>query len=260
MPPVAVTLRWKGHSDADASTQYEIRSDVATPNDYLVLTTRTATEPYAPVFTTLNGAIVAGAKSLIMSDASGFANNEYANIDREAFLLSGKSGSAFNNVTGGQYATIPQDHKTGSFIYKMHEVYPIASVDFGIRHVVRYRIIAILGTERVVAAEAVAVQPTPPLTNDKITLWGIQDRSDGTPHPGVSVKLAIQPKGFAPGTAESLDVDPQTVTTDASGYWQVTGHRDVAKNGGVMTLTIDNQTYELKRLPDVDTICYLECL
>lgn len=260
MAIIPVTLRWKGHSSAQAGDQYEIQSDVITPNDYLPLVTRAATTPYTPVFSSLVGDIAAYTKTLTMADSSAFVNNDQVCIDREAFALNGKAGAAFNNVVGGQYITIPQDHKNGAFIYKMHEVYPIASVDFGVRHVVRYRIVAILSGARLVAAEAVIAVPTPPLTNDKLTMWGVLDRWDGTPRSGVNVRMNIEPKGFAPGLGETLDPDPRTAVTDISGYFQLTAHKDVARNGAICTLTIDTIAYPIKRIPDVDTINYLECI
>lgn len=260
MAIIPVTLRWKGHSLAQPGDQYEIQSDVATPNDYLLLATRPATAPYTPVFTNLVGDIPAYTKTLTMADSSAFVNNDHICIDREAFNINGKSGAAFNNVFGGQYITIPQDHKNGAFIYRMHEVYPIASVDFGTRHVVRYRIIAIISGDRLVAAEAVIALPTPPLTNDKCTMWGILDRWDGTPRGGVNVRMNIEPRGFAPGLGETLDPDPRTAVSDISGYFQLTAHKDAAKNGAVCTLTIDTITYPIKRIPDVDSINYLECI
>jgi len=256
-------IRWKGHSQAISGTNYKIYSDKTTPNDFTgTPVTQAATSPYAPVNTTLAENILAGATSVPLVSATGFANGNYGKIGRETFLFGGLTGATFATSLGGQHNTIKQDHAAGTVVYKMHETYLDTGVTYGTRHVIRYRVTATIGGVELVAAEAVTVKPSLPDTNDKIVIWGIQDKAWGVPHAGAVVTLGIDnPFSFAQGLAETIDTATQQAVTDASGYWELTAHRDIARaGGGSFVLTIDNARYAIVSLPDQDNVCYLECI
>jgi hypothetical protein len=254
-------IRWMGHSAADINTDYKIYSDEATANTYALIATQDATSPYAPVTTTLASAILAGATSIPLTLATGIANGNYIRIGRETFLVGGLSSNTFADSVGGQHNTVPQDHAAGVPVYKMHETYLDTTVTYGSRHVIRYRVRALMSGVELVAAEAIAVNPTLPTTNDKITIWGIQDDIFGEPYAGITVTMTISnARSFNPGTMETIDAREKSTTTDASGYWEFTAHKDAAKaGGGQITLLIGSTPYTLIELPDVDTVCYLEC-
>lgn len=263
-----VTLWWKAYGFATSTTKYNVYSDAATPNVFLLLddmpldaTDRGDTE-YSPYTTTLAAALSANEQAMILADATNFGEGDRARVDKETILLDGKDGDTFASVLRGRGATIDRDHGVGVPVFAMHETHTDAGVDFGGRHVIRYQIKVLLPDDtELVAAEAVAVKPSPPPTNDLLTVWGIEDSLAGQPQAGVSVSMSIS-EGviFNPGTGESFSAGSISTTTDASGYWELFVPRDVARSGGALNLNVGGRTRTLARVPDVDEICYLECI
>lgn len=261
-----VVLRWAGAGDADATTDYKIYSNVAAFNAFPLLITRDATTPYAPVSTTLVAAIVAGATSLTVASDTNLANGDYVVIEREMFLLGGKSGTVFAASVGGQGGTIKRDHAAGASIYKAHETYTVTGVAFGSRKVVRYRIATLQGSVERVPSEFTAVNPTLPATNNLTTVWGILQDVQGNPQSGIAIQMVINDwDNYQPGTSESLHKDTETYTTDNDGYFEFFLPRDADHVGGdkfVLTLDTDARPareFNINTIPDVDTINYLEC-
>src|SRR6185503_8511864 len=168
-----VTLRWVGALDAvDATTKYKIQSDEAASGTFVdVVASQDATTPFAPVTTTLSGAIDDDDVALTFASAASYSNGDYVFLDKEMVLLAGKSSNTFATCTRGVGGTIRVSHLSGVTIYKAHESYTDTTVNYGTRYVVRYRVLRVQGSNNSVAAEIVAVNPPLPRSTSFCTLW-----------------------------------------------------------------------------------------
>ena len=261
---VDVTLWWRAYGSADANTDYKIYSDKAVSGTMVLLTTANAADRgdgnYYPYTSTLANDIAKGATSIELTGVTGWANGDRAKIDGETFIFDGLSSNTFGSCTPGADHTLSYAHTAGTTVYQMHETYTDSAVDFGSRQAIRYRVVVSLASGDLVAAECVAVNPTPPPTNDFCTVWGILDSTQGGPVEGNQITLQIRDgDNYNPRTAETYETGTITTTTDADGYWELFVPRDVAHLGGdVLTLTINGKSISISSVPDQDTICYLE--
>jgi hypothetical protein len=259
-----VDLYWVAPSDATASTNYKIQSDETASGTFVDVATQGATDrgdaSYAPYTAILSGALTAGATAVVMDDATNFADGDYVMIDRELFLLGGKSGNTFSDCTPGVGGTAQRPHDDGVTIYAAHEHYQDAPTFASGRHVIRYHIIRVESGVESVAAEMLAVNPTLPPTNNLTTVWGVLDLS-GSPQANITVRLVIgDGDNYMASTSEMLYKKIQTETTDTDGYFEFAIPRDVDRVGGdAYTLTIDpggegDEAFTITSVPNVDTV------
>lgn len=263
-----VTLRWPAATDADASTDYQIESDETTSGTFVELgaspldSTNRGDGSYAPFQTTLNGALTAAATTLIMTSATNFDDGDYIIIDKEMILLAGKSSNTFTGVTRGVGGTIPQAHDNGAAVYQVHESHADTPTYASERYVIRYRITRLQGSDTSVAAEATAVNPPLPPTNNLITLWGVVESVQGVPQENIAVQLTInEADDYGQDTGEGILKTTESTSTDADGFFFFYVRRDVAHvGGGVYTLTINSQAFTIADLPDQEHVNYLEAV
>jgi hypothetical protein len=263
-----VTIRWPAATDADASTDYQIDSDETTSGTFAELaasplnSTDRGDGSYVPYETTLDGALTAEATSLTMTDATNFADGDYIIVDKEMILLAGKASNTFSGVTRGVGGTIPQAHLTGAAVYAVHESHADTPTYAAERYVIRYRVTRVQGSDASVAAEATAVNPPLPPTNNLITLWGVMEDIQGNPEENIAVQLAInEADDYGQDTGEGILKTTESAQTDADGFFFFYVRRDVAHvGGGVYTLTINNQAFTIAELPDQEHVNYLEAV
>lgn len=261
-----VTLRWPASTDADASTDYKIESDETTSGTFAELaaspldSTDRGDGSYVPYETTLNGAITAATTDLTLTDGTNFSNGDYIVIDKEIILLAGKSTNDFSGCTRGVGGTIPQAHLTGAAVYAVHESHADTPTYAADRYVIRYRVTRVQGSDTSVAAEATAVNPPLPPTNNLITLWGVLEDIQGNPKESTAAQLAIsEADDYGQDTGEGILKLAESAQTDADGFFFFYVRRDVAHvGGGVYTLTINNQAFTIAELPDQEHVNYLE--
>ena len=263
-----VTIRWPAATDADVDTDYKIESDETTSGTFAEVTgsPQNASDrgdgSYTPYSTTLNGAITATDTSLTLTDATNFADGDYILIDKEMILLAGKSGSAFSGVTRGVGGTIPQAHSNGATVYHVHESFSDTPTYAAQRYVIRYRVTRVQGSDVSVAAEATAVNPPLPPTNNLITIWGIVEDIQGNPESGIAATLTIsEADDYGQDTGEGILKTTETDSTDNDGFFSFYVRRDVARvGGGTYTLTVNGQSFTIADLPDQEHINYLEAV
>lgn len=261
---VDITLWWRAYGSADANTDYKIYSDKATSGTMVLLTTEDAADRgdgnYYPYTSTLAADIAKGATSIDFTGVTGFNDGDRVKIEGETFVVDGLSGTTFGDCTPGADNTLQYKHDAAATIYQMHETYTDSAVDFGSRHAIRYQVVVALAGGDLVAAECVAVNPTPPPTNDFCTVWGILDSTQGSSVVGNTVTLQIADgDNYNPRTAETYETGTISTTTDGDGYWELFFPRDVAHLGGdVLRLTVNGENISIASIPDQDTICYLE--
>lgn len=271
--PIDVPLKWVGALDAvDATTKYKITTDKTTSGTFATLVaSQDATTPFAPVSTTLNGTITATATVVILTSGASFAAGEYVVIDKEMIKLGTKSTNTFGDATlpctRGIGGTVPQAHTTGVTVYKAHESYTDAAVDFVtlVRNVIRYRVIRVQGSSEAVAAEITAIYSTAPPTNNLCAVWGIAQDMQGNPKSGIIVQATIgEADNYHPDTGEVIYAETETDTTDDDGYWQILLPKDAYRiGGGTITITIDPQgtgqiIWPVTSIPNVNSIHFLE--
>jgi hypothetical protein len=268
------TLRWT--PPAVTATAFKIRADKGGPGVWADVVASQAIVSATPVTTTLDGDILKGATALTMASATNFANNDHCIIDKELFLLAGKSGNIFSGVEGGRGGTTKQPHNSGATITKCTESYSDANVDFGTlpgganRHVIRYRIFPIVGGVALTPEEVVAVAPTPPEHGGFRTMHGMEIDSAGKPLVGIAVHLVTnQGADYALSSSESILGTTIEVLSDLDGYWEIPAMVDDEIGGTTVRTLIRNakgpesqrETHPIKTVPPGgDFISYLECI
>ena len=262
-----ITIWWRAYGSATGDTRYNVRNDIAASGSFVLLnetpltpTDRGDTE-YMPYGTALAENVERGGAVLVLVDGTNFSNGDRVKIDGETFILGGKDTNTFTACTPGADNTITQAHLAGAEVWLMHESYLDEDVTFPEgRRVIRYRVTAVVDTVELVAAEAVAVNPEPPRTNDFCRLWGILDGLDGVPLPNKPVSLSIgDMDNFNPRTMETFHSGVISTATDDDGYWQLHAPRHIARVGlDTLTLSVDGRLHQLKEIPNQDTVCYLE--
>lgn len=261
-----ITVWWRAYGSADVNTDYIIQSDKATAGTFATVATVNATDRgdgnYYPYTSTLAEALDAGATSMTLTGVTGFIDGDRAKIEGETFILDGLTSVTFADCTPGADSTVQAEHQAGATVYHMHESYTDSAVDFTGRNAIRYRVIVDLGSAQLVAAECVAVIPTPPPTNDFCRVWGILDSTQGGPVPAQTVTLQIlDGDNYNPRTAETFESSQVEAATDADGYWELLLPRDVAHSGGdIFRLIVDGKTHSVSEVPDLDAVCYLEII
>lgn len=271
---VDVMLRWKAYGLADADTDYRIESDVAGPGDFNDVATIDANERefesgiYYPYLGSLVSAIGRDDIRIVFTGMEiELSNNEYIRIDGET-IITGKGdlgGELFQNCTRGSDNTIRRPHAQYAAVAHMHETYIDEGVDFGSRHVVRYRIATITAEGETLTTEALAVKPSLPPTDDYCTVWGVMQNSFDQPIVGLPVQLSIVGDDvYNTRTGEVFSPDEiQSVTSDMDGYWEVVAPRSIVLSRStslVVKLTINGRDIFLSEVPDVGAINYLECI
>lgn len=259
--PSDITIRWRGALDADSSTTYKIQADKATSGSFsTVVAAQASTSPYVPVSSTLNGAITATGTTIILADGSGFATGDYVQIDRETVRLGTKSTNTFTGSTRGIGASIPQAHSDQVAVYKVHESYLDAAVDFSTRKLIRYKVIRIQSGVESVAAEVLVANPTAPPSTDFCTVWGVYQDLTNDVQTSVSVTMDIAGvSDYIFSSGELIKQAQETTSTDNDGYWQFSVPKSVARTtNAAITITVNpgsaQKVYTLTTVPDQDFI------
>jgi hypothetical protein len=259
-----VVLTWRAALDADASTEYDIESDAAQSGVFANITTRSATDrgdgAYSPYTTTLVGNTARAVTLLTFADATNFAEGDYVLVDREIIKLGAKTDDSFAGCLRGQLSTLSADHAGGATVAQCHETYTVTGVNFGTRHVIRYRITRVQGAAQAVGHLLVAVLPSLPPESSLVTVYGILQTTEGEAKAEADVTLAISgPSNVDPSTTEVYTPDEQATTTDADGYFEVLVPKSAFMSGTeTLTLTAGDLTWELTNVPDVSYINFLE--
>lgn len=269
---VDVNLYWKAYDLADENTDYRIRSDVDGPGNFDTVATVDATEreessgDYHPYMGALVAAIGRDDIHIVYS-GMGFEldNNQRIRIDGETIFTGGGnlSGEVWQDCKRGRDNTIRRPHAQYAAVAHMHESYEDEGVDFGARHVIRYEIITETSLGDTLAAEALAVKPSPPPTDDFCTIWGVLQDSMNQPLAGVPVRLVVVGNDvFNTRTGEVFSPDEvQNTLSDADGYWQVFAPKDVAISLlNAVKLVINEREFFLSEVPTLPAINYLECI
>lgn len=239
-----VTLRWVGALDADINTDYVIESDAAESGTFASVITQGATAPYTPVSTTLDGALDDSTTTVILTDGTNFAEGDVIVVDKEPILLGTKSTHTFSGCTRAYGQGAPAAHADLATVYKAHESYT-ATVTFGNRAVIRFRIHSTDGTDTSDKLEIVAVQPPQPPTSNLCAVWGVLEDLQGNPDSGVVVTCAflasvagtVETDAYGVDTGELIEATSQTDTTDADGFFHFFLRRDSSRNSGIYRVT-----------------------
>lgn len=254
-----ITLRWAGPSDATVNTDYKIQADKATSGSFQLVETVNAASPYASYTTTLNGAIDSTTTTIVLDDATNFADGDYVLIDKELILLDGKSSNTFSSCTRNRGGTLPVAHDDEAVVAEAHESYLDEDVTFN-RNVIRYRVIRSETSGDSVAAEFIAVNPTLPPTNNLTRIWLVLD-DNGAPIEGATVTLQISDSdNFLTDSGELIARKTQSTTTDVDGYAELLIARNISRNGGdnyVLTVSgtgISDYSKTITTVPDIDHI------
>lgn len=267
-------LHWKAYGLADEHTDYKIQSDATASGDFQDVATVDATEReessgiYYPYLGSLVFAIGREDIRVIFTGmAIPLANNQRIRVAGET-ILTGKGdlgGEVFRNCRRGVDNTVRRPHDQYAAVAHMHESYTDEGVDFSTRHAIRYHLSTITSLGETLAAEALAVKPSLPPTEDYCTVWGVAQDSFNQPIVGLPVRLSIVGNDvFNVRTGEVFSPDEvQNVLSDADGYWEVIAPRSVALSqpaSSVVKLSISNRDIFLSEVPDVGAINYLECI
>jgi len=262
---VAETVRFAGATDADINTDYRLQSDETTAGTFVTVTAaQDATSPYAPVSTTLNGAISETATTVVLTSGASFSQGDYVVVNGEMIVLGAKSTNTFTACTRGYGGTVPVAQADTSSVYRAHESFTVTPTWNSGRKVIRYRIIRIQGADLSIASELTLINPTVPPDHDHITIYGILETEAGTPVASVSVRLTLSVNtAWGQRTGETLFYTTQTTTTGADGYFSFTARRDALRqDGGQYVLTIDpsgkNQSFTITSVPNQDAVNFLE--
>lgn len=261
---VAETIRFAGATDADINTDYRLDGDQATAGTFVTVSTQDATSPYAPVNTTLNGALSAAATTVILTDGASFSQGDYVMINGEMIVLGTKSTHTFTGCTRGYGGTVPVAHVTLLAVYKAHESFSVTPTWNSGRKVIRYRIIRIQGSDTSIASEVTLFNPASPPDDDHITIYGVLESEAGAPVASVTVRLTLSVNtAWGQRTGEVQYYTTQSTTSGADGYFAFTARRDALRqDGGAYVLTIDpsgkNQSFTIDTVPDQDTVNFLD--
>lgn len=212
----SIDIYWVPPEDATGTSQYEIQADKTIPGTFDVVTTVTPTSPYTPVTTTLASDITDTDTTIVLTDGTSFLENDYVKIGTEVIKLGTKSTNTFTGCIRG---VIADSHSTGDTVSRASESYSEASVDFGSRHLIRYRVIHIDSDgNRSTAAEAIAfLLPLPP-NNLFTTLYGVLE-SQGSAVSGVTVTLSETDTDNYLSSGEIVYKVTATTTTDSDGFF-----------------------------------------
>lgn len=264
---VDVTIRFRGALDADSDTDYQLFADKTTPGTFAqVGTDQDATSPFAPVSTTLNGALTDTATTVTLTDGAAFAEGDIVMVGREPILLGAQATNIFTNcVRGWGGVAVPVAHPTLTPVYKMHESFTDPAVNFGSRHVIRYQVRRKQGAEVSVVTEVLMVQPSPPDTSDWCMVWGVmQDWSDD-PQDVLNGIFTIGDVGaFIVATGETNIKQNETFQSDPDGYFEIQVPRSIALlGGGTLEITIPSTgatyTRNITTVPDADSCHWARC-
>lgn len=268
----SITLRWAGPADADANTDYNINVNSGGPGIGAGVWVDIldghydATAPYASPTTGLDTGVDEDETTLVLDSATSFAEGDYVEIDGEIIILGVEAGTAYTGCTRGVGESLPLAHLAGATVTKLHESHVDADRSFPAgRHALRYQIIRYDATGEAVAAKALAVYPPPPPFSTHVTVWGICEMLDGTPHGLVDVVVTYdEADDYGQEGGEHLSKRSITVQSDLDGFWSIPLRKDrYRQGGGHHTITIaPGQAEELQwvvsSLPDVPTINFLE--
>lgn len=262
---MAETIRFAGATDADSSTAYRLQSDETTAGTFATVTaSQAATSPYAPVNTTLNGALTAAATTVVLTSGASFSQGDYVVVNGEMIVLGAKSTHTFTGCTRGYGGTVPVAHADASAVYKAHESFSVTPTWNSGRKVIRYRIIRIQGSDLSIASEVTLANPPSPPDDDHITIYGVLESEAGAPVASVTVRLTLSVNtAWGQRTGETQYYTTQSTTTGADGFFSFTARRDALRqDGGGYVLTIDpsgkNQSFTIESVPDQDTVNFLE--
>lgn len=262
-----IRLWWRALGDADSATEYRIKWDGVTSGSFVDLDVVEATDrgdgQYGPFVTALANELAPVDTVVTLDDGTNFGNGLRVKIGGETVRLDGvQTINQFTDCLRGADNTIRLFHVVGSPVFSMHESYLHEDVNFGSRKVIRYRVSAIVGGVDLVAAEAVAVKPTLPLTNDFTRIWGILDQIWGVPIAGQQVSVTISDgDNYNPRTMETFLQSSQSTVTDDDGYWELLAPRGEAHIGGdALQLNVAGKQHRLTTIPNTDSICYIEVL
>lgn len=262
---MAETIRFAGAPDADSSTTYRLQSDETTAGTFATVTSsQAATSPYAPVSSTLNGALTETTTTVVLTDGASFSQGDYVVVGGEMIVLGAKSTHTFTGCTRGFGGTVPVAHVDAQTVYKAHESFSVTPTWNAGRKVIRYRLIRMQSGNLSVASELTLINPPSPPDQDHITIYGILESEAGAPVASVSVRLTLSVNtAWGQQTGETLYYTTQTTVSGADGFFSFIGRRDALRqDGGQYVLTIDpagkNQSFTIQSVPNQDAVNFLE--
>jgi hypothetical protein len=228
------TLRWAGPSDATEGDQYQIYCDQAVAGQFLLLTTVTATAPYASPTTALAQALSQDGTTVVLSNGTSFAQGDYVMIDDEMIRLGAKSSNTFSSCERGVGFGIVQAHSQGATVYKLHESYTHSGVQWQTdRLLIRYRVVRVKSNgDRSVAAEALVFNPPMPPNTRYITVYLAVVNSAGSPVPNIAISCQIDDTDNYTTAGELIFRTPLTTTTGPDGAAYFFLSKDAIRRGG----------------------------
>lgn len=258
-----VTLRWVAALDADVDTDYRVDGDQGTVGTFITVATRNSTNrgdgSYEPFTTTLNGALAVADTTVVLTSGTDFDAGDFVVVDGETILLGTKSTNTFSGCTRGVGGSVPAAHDSGTAVYAAHESYTFTPTWNAERHVIRYRIVRVQGSDESIAAEFTAINPPAPPDSAYCTVYGVEVDSEGGPLADVDVSMVVnETDGYQHDTGEkTVKGSAQPATSGEDGFWSFACLRTKV-TGGAVTYTItvgaggDVNTWLVDVVPDAD--------
>ena len=257
MALVDTPLVWRAATNAISTTQYELHTDEAVPGTFALKSTVNATTNpagslYAPIETTLSGALTKTQDDITLASGANINAADYVEINnKEIALLGTKSTATYAPSARGASGTIAVAHVDGVTVYHCHESTTISNLPFeddNVHETVGRRLIRI-NIKKVDSADASiqtvmrqvpAYYPSEPPSQEYCTVYGDIDRH-GVPQANLGGTYNLtNANTYIPSTGETISHEPYNFTTSAEGYWELyLPKADYVEGSVEATITID---------------------
>lgn len=254
-----ITAIWAAAPGADSGYQYRIMADKATPGTYaqvaLVDSVAGPDSQHSPIMSTLAAQLNPADTTISLLAGTGvdFASVDYVAVGGTLIELGALDSTDVYTIAGIVGGTLAEIHAVGTVVYAAHMSYIDPNVDFGTRHVIRYRVETVDGDDGDEGQEFVAVNPSVPDDNSLCTVWWIDERAvGGDAYAGLETKLSFVGSGWdrLTATGEHLPSYEETVATDSDGYVEFQVVRDRARKGAGAYAFSGGLTADVVSVPD----------
>lgn len=218
MPPISITVRWGGPSDATLSSTYKVERSLDASSWTELAAAQAATSPYVSPSTTLNGAHAYGVATVTLTSATSFSSSGYGWVDGEALIQ--WTGKSSNDLTGVTWHSGYGTYTTGSAVVEAHENYTDSTTPTN--YAVLYRVTHTDGSGYVSAPLLITYYYPPAPSSHQHCVVVVTIGSDlGIERQAIQVNAYInQDTQFGLAAGEHLDknaVSSNTATTNALG-------------------------------------------
>lgn len=273
-----IKIIFPGARIATSDTNYRLLADLSEPDIFAEVLTLSATAgpggSYSAVETVLSEDITREEDEIQMpsGNEASFPAGSYAVVGRELVQL-GALGAGdpviYTGCKRGFGGTLREAYDSGTTVKSAHESVELNLVTFSDdRHVIRYRIQPLHLGQEGEPHEVLAINPSLPEDDSITTIFGVMQDVEGQPLAGLAVSLSFVGSDpvYLPASGEFIFPAGDTATTNAEGYFEVSGPRDVSRVGSaIFTLKIqsaDNAKesieWNVEQIPDLPFVHFRE--